>query len=100
MTIVRVTETVGADGRVSVSEEVEAVLGAFRQRAAIDSLNAGIVVTDEVVAYLPPDVAIAVGDALDVRGERYEVVSTAFPQVNFRTGLAHHCEVRVRRSQR
>jgi hypothetical protein len=100
MSIIRVTETVNASGRVEKSEEVEAVRGAFRQRASIDALSDGVIVTDEVVVYLPPDAVVAVGDRLEVRGNQYEVRSTTFPQVNFRTGLSHHCEVRVRRSQR
>lgn len=100
MTLLTVHEAVGADGRLTrISEESE-VLGAFRQRSAIDSFNAGVVVTDEVIAYLPPDTATGVGDRLVVRDATYEVTSTAFPQVNLRTGEAHHVEVRLRRSQR
>lgn len=99
--VLTVSEMVGSDGRTlqHVESETE-VLGAFRQRASIDSFNNGRIVTDEVVAYLPPDTVVDAGDRLRVRGEEYEVVSTAFPQVNFRTGAAHHVEVRVRRSER
>jgi hypothetical protein len=98
--VIVVAETVSAAGRVTKSETSTQVRGAFRQRVAVDAFNDGVVVSDEVAVYLPPDTLVGIGDALAIRGQRYEVVSTAFPQVNFRTTEVHHIEVRARRSQR
>lgn len=100
ITLIVVSEAVGADGRTTRTETPTETTGAFRQRAAIDANNAGVVVTDEIVVYLRPEDSVLVGDRVAIRGEVYEVVSTAFPQVNHRTGELHHREVRARRSTR
>lgn len=100
ITLIAVAETVGPDGRTVRTETPVETTGAFRQRAAIDAVNDGVVVTDEIVVYLRPQDTALVGDRVTIRGETYEVVSTAFPQVNLRTGEVHHNEVRARRSTR
>lgn len=97
---VSLTEVVGEDGRMVSSETRRTVPGAFRLSNSSDSFSGGVVATDEAIAYLQPDVEVRLSDFFVIRGVRYEVVSTAFPQVSFRTGRAHHVEVRVRRSQR
>jgi hypothetical protein len=98
--VIVTVETISSSGRVTKSETSTQVKGAFRQRVAVDAFNDGVVVSDEVAVYLPPGTLVGIGDALVIRGQRYEVVSTAFPQVNFRTTEVHHLEVRARRSQR
>ena len=98
--IFNVSREVGDDGRTTATETPTMVKGAFRQRVTADGFNEGVVATDEIVVYIPPDSLVDVGDRVEVRGERYEVISTAFPQVNFRKGRVHHLEVRVRRSTR
>jgi hypothetical protein len=102
VTVISVAEAPGDDGRPveTITGTVE-VLGAYRHRASIDTLDDGLVLTDEMVLYLPPQVAsIGAGDRVVVKGDEYEVVSTGFPQTNFRTTAVHHVEVRARRSQR
>lgn len=100
LVVVTRAEVVGADGRVVNRLSSVQVLGAFRQRVSADAFDDGVVVTDEALVYLPPETVVEPGDAVVVRGDEYEVVSTGFPAVNFRTGQPHHLEARVRRSQR
>jgi hypothetical protein len=76
------------------------VMGAFRQRLAGDTVDGGLLATDEVEVYLAGDPKVDVGDGMIVRGETYEVVSTGYPQVNFRLGTIHHRVVRIRRRKR
>lgn len=100
--VTRVVEAPGEDGRpVEQPQEPVLVKGAYRHRASVDSFLDGVVLADELVLYLPPEMrGLGAGDRVEVRGDVYEVVSTSFPQTNFREGVVHHVEVRARRSQR
>lgn len=99
--IVSLTTSVGDDGRSTVSETTTTVKAAHRHRVTADEGDFGVVAQEEVAVYFPASVAPpATGDYVEIRGERYEVVGTAYPQVRYRDASIHHHEVRVRRSER
>lgn len=101
ITVITVVETVGDDGRITKHDELTFTKGAFRQRVAADAYNDGVVVTDEIAVYLPDEsVVVKPGDQVAIGGVHYDVVSTDFPQMNFRTSTIHHREFRARRSTR
>ena len=94
------SSTVDAMGRPVASTTVASVPCAFRHRLANDSLNGGVITTDETTFYFDPSAILAPGDLITVDGDTYEVVSDPFPQTNFRTASVHHLEVRGRKRVR
>lgn len=101
MTVTHYTDAgLDADGRPVQSETTATVTAGYRHREAVDRFDAGLVVVDEWIAYMPPDTAVAVGDKVLIAEGELEVVSQPFPVWNHRRGLVHHLEVRLRRVQR
>ena len=99
--IIALTTATGEDGRSTVTETTTTVKAAHRHRVTADAGDFGVVAQEEVSIYFPATVTPpATGDLVAIRGERYEVVGTAYPQVRFRNASIHHHEVRVRRSER
>jgi hypothetical protein len=96
------TSTTGVDAagrptRVVTSRQVSC---AFKHRLAHDESNGGLIVTDEITFYMPPDTVIAPSDSILLDGNAYEVISDPFPVWNHRRGYVHHLQVRGGRANR
>ncbi len=76
------------------------VLGAVRHRLDDRLQDAGEIVKQEHLVYLPPATAITEGDELSYDGDTWVVVGNPFEAWNQRTNTCHHLEVRVRGAQR
>jgi SPP1 family predicted phage head-tail adaptor len=100
ITVTLVESVADASGRPVETETSSVVKGAFAQRSMTDVLSDGVIATSEIAVYLPYNTLVRLGDRVQIRGETYEVVSVAFPRVNFRTGQMHHVELKVRGSAR
>lgn len=90
------SNTVDSSGRPSKVTTTSTVMCAYRHRLASDAFDGGVVVTDEITFYMPPQTAVQPSDTLLMGGSKYEVVSDPFPVWNHRSGVIHHLEVRGR----
>jgi hypothetical protein len=76
------------------------VKGAVRHRLDDRLEDAGQIVKQEHLVYLPPGTVITDGDELTYDGDTWVVVGNPFEAWNQRTNTCHHLEVRVRGAQR
>ena len=101
---VTLTHTAGTSvdsaGRPTRTSTVSTVRCAFKHRLASDTLDGGLVVSDEITFYMPPETSVAASDSITMDGCVYEVISDAFPVWNHRFETTHHVEVRGRRTHR
>lgn len=73
---------------------------AWQSNSSLDSDTSGLMGVSEIVAYLPPDVEVNIGDRLVKDGESYQVVSLPLKMRSFARMKHHHTTVRARRDDR
>lgn len=101
MTLERRSVEVGTDRRPTDGfSTAEQVLGATRHRLDDRNNDAGDVIRQEQLVYLPAGVAIAPGDRLTFDGQQWIVVGFPFQAYSQRERAVHHQEVRVRAGAR
>ena len=91
------TDTSGRPTRTTTATSTTA---GYRHRSSADTFDGGLIVTDEITFYLPPDTVIAASDTITMDTDVYEVVSEPFGAWNHRKAEIHHLEVRARRRAR
>lgn len=101
MTLTRVSNTVGSDGRTAVTTAAPVTVnGALRHRLDDRALDGALVVQQEQIVYLPAGTSIAPGDQLAFDGSTWEVIGNPYEAWSHRSQSIHHLEVRVRAGAR
>ncbi len=101
VTVIHTSGTsVDSSGRPTRTTTTTTVKCAYRHRLSSDVFDGGVVVTEEITFYMPPQTAVQPADTLTMSGDLYEVVSDPFEVWNHRAGSVHHLEVRGRKVDR
>lgn len=90
--------TVDDYGNPVPSERTITTVCELQQRQRTEPGDQGEVSDTTWLLVLPAGTTIDTGDAVEVAGERYELVGAPWPARNPRTGLESHVEATVRRT--
>jgi hypothetical protein len=100
MTLTRFSADVSSRRPVRSAGASTTVYGAVRHRLDDRVSDAGDIVSQELIVYLPAGTVIEPGDELTFDGDTWRVVGNPFEAYSQRSQSVHHLEVRVRGAQR